>query len=29
VAAGVPSGGAPIQDEFSGDAGGSDDDLPF
>jgi single-strand DNA-binding protein len=29
VAAGVASGGAPIQDEFSGDAGGSDDDLPF
>ena len=25
----VPAGGAPIQDDFSGDPGGSDDDLPF
>ncbi|MEO6461560.1 MAG: single-stranded DNA-binding protein [Candidatus Eisenbacteria bacterium] len=27
--AAVPAGGAPIQDDFSGDPGGSDDDLPF
>ena len=30
VAAGVPSGGAPMNDDFSGDVGGgADDDLPF
>jgi single-strand DNA-binding protein len=27
--ASVPSGGAPANDDFSGDLGGSDDDLPF
>lgn len=29
VAAGAPSGGGAPADDFSGDVGGSDDDLPF
>jgi single-strand DNA-binding protein len=29
MAAGVPAGSAPVNDDFSGDLGGSDDDLPF
>ena len=29
VAAGVQANGAPIEDDFSGDPGGTDDDLPF